>query len=242
MNNFLLFLRSLIFNIFFFGWTISLSILCLPLIFFLSPKTLANSVGRIWASVSLFLLRIICGITHEVKGAKNIPSHPCIIASKHQSAWETMIFYKLVDFPVFILKKELTKLPLYGEYLKAMDSIAIDRDAGAKALVSMVNDTKDRLAKGRTVIIFPEGTRVKAGEKGIYQSGISALYSRCEIEVVPVALNSGKFWGKNSFIKRPGKITIEFLPAIEPGLRRDQFMEILEKTIEDKSQILFEKG
>ena len=153
-----------------------------------------------------------------------------------------MIFYKLVDFPVFILKKELTKLPLYGEYLKAMDSIAIDRDAGAKALVSMVNDTKDRLAKGRTVIIFPEGTRVKAGEKGIYQSGISALYSRCEIEVVPVALNSGKFWGKNSFIKRPGKITIEFLPAIEPGLRRDQFMEILEKTIEDKSQILFEKG
>lgn len=242
MKKFVIFIRSLIFNMYFMLWNLIASIIFLPLLFILPAKQLTLIVGKTWAVVSLFGLEKICGIKHEIRGTLNLPVEPCIIAAKHQSAWETMIFYYLTKYPSFVLKKELVSIPIYGKYLKSMGSIIVDRQAGASALKKIVHDGRNRLENGRTVIIFPEGTRTKAGEKGIYHPGIAALYSRCEAKIIPVALNSGKFWGRNSFLKHPGKIILEFMPAIEQGLRRDQFMERLESSIENKTnKLLAEK-
>jgi 1-acyl-sn-glycerol-3-phosphate acyltransferase len=234
----MIFIRSLIFNIIFFGWTIIIMLLGIPLLITLPAKVLVVTMGRFWAYPSIWFLKVIAGTKYEIRGLENLPSEPCIIASKHQSAWETMIFYRLVKCPTFILKKELLLLPVYGKYLKNMGSIVVDREAGASALKNMVKQSKHTLNEGRHVIIFPEGTRVKAGEKGICHPGISALYSRCDVPVVPVALTSGKFWAKNSFFKKPGTIIMEIMPALEAGLRRDQFMEKLESIIENKTNEL----
>lgn len=237
----MVFIRSLIFNIFFFIWSVFISVAGILFLIFLRGKILATLTGRPWAYVSLWGLRIICGIKVEVRGLGNIPQGPCIIASKHQSAWETLFFYKVLKHPVFVLKKELLLIPLYGMYLKNMESIVVDRQAGASALKKMVKDSEIRLAEGRSVIIFPEGTRIEAGKTGEYHPGVSALYARCKAPVIPVALNSRKCWAKNAFTKKPGKIVIEFMPAIEADLRRDQFMSKIEEVIEGKSAELLKE-
>lgn len=238
MEKTIIFLRSLLFNIFFFGWSFVTSIINLPLLFILPSKSLVLITGRMWAFPIIWALNLICGIKYEIRGLKNLPNEPCVIACKHQSAWETIIFYKIFKYPTFVLKKELTKIPLYGKYLTGMRSIVVDRDAGASALKDMVRQSEKTLADKRTIIIFPEGTRVNAGEKGTYHPGISAIYARCGAPVVPAALNSGKFWARNSFLKKPGKIILEILPPIEKELRRDQFMEQLETTIESRTNAL----
>lgn len=232
-------IRSIIFNVIFILWTAIIALLSMVVIPFLSPARVASTIGWCWGASCIWLLRVICNMCMEVRGEENIPSGPCIIASKHQSAWETMAFYCMVKLPVFVIKKELLSIPLYGRCLKAAGSIAVDREAGASALKGLVNQTKQRLAEGRTVIIFPEGTRTSPGDVPSYQPGIVALYARAGAPVVPVALNSGCFWRRNAFLKHPGTIIVEFLPAIEPELRRDQFMTILESTIETRSEALY---
>jgi len=223
-------LRSALFNLFFWS-VIALTGLVLPLVIIYPP--LGEKVARFWAKSSLWLLKIICNISYEVKGSENIPKSAALIVSKHQSAWETIIFWQLLEKPVFVLKRELIFLPIFGSYLLLLKSIYINRKAGSAALKKMLRQAKQRASENKQIIIFPEGTRTlpQAAKTG-YQSGVAALYNSLNLPVIPVALNSGYFWQKNAFIKQPGIIKIEFLPPILPGLKSRDFMLKLESQIE----------
>jgi 1-acyl-sn-glycerol-3-phosphate acyltransferase len=229
-------LRSTLFNILFWTWIAVLGLTCIPLALLYPP--FAFTVSHIWARVSLLLLRLCCGITYEVKGREHIPAGACLVASKHQSAWDTIIFWNLLAHPVYVLKRELIFLPVFGWYLLMLRSIYIDRKSGSKALKHMLAQARDRVARGWSIIIFPEGTRTLPGTDNTYHPGVAALYNHLEVPVVPVALNSGVYWSRNAFVKRPGKITIEFLPPIAPGLRSRDFIHTLRESIETASSKL----
>jgi 1-acyl-sn-glycerol-3-phosphate acyltransferase len=229
-------LRALLFNICYFTWTISIHVICLPIL--LGPRSWTVAAGRVWIHVSFWLLRLIVGLDHREIGIENVPKGPAIIAVKHQSAWETLYLSLALHHPAFVLKRELIWIPLFGWYLKKVGMIAIDRSAKAAALKAMVRQSEAAFAKGLQVLIFPEGTRVAPGQHKPYQPGIAALYSQLKVPVVPVALNSGLFWGRKAFLKRGGTITVEYLPAIPPGLDRKTFMARLEHDIETASNRL----
>lgn len=234
--------RSFLFSVFLPLWTMLVATCGLPLL--LAPQKVTTLVGKTWAAGVLVALRVLCGITYELRGIEHLPKDPSfILASKHQSAWDTVIFLYYFPVPVYVLKKELQKIPFYGWYLPRMGMIPVDRKGGASALKAMLHITKERLEQKRMVVIFPEGTRTKAGELShVYQPGIAAVYTYCHVPVIPVALNSGLHWGKKQFLKYPGKIIMEFLPAIEPDLKREAFMQVLNERIETASSRLFEEG
>ncbi len=165
----------------------------------------------------LFLLRVICGIRYRVLGAEHIPETPSIVLSKHQSAWETLAFQKIFPPQVWVLKKELLRIPFFGWGLAMTSPIAIDRSSGKAALEQVVEQGRDRLKQGFWVVIFPEGTRIAPGKKGKYRIGGAWLATHVDVPVVPVAHNAGEFWGRNSFIKRPGTITVSIGAPIDPG-------------------------
>jgi 1-acyl-sn-glycerol-3-phosphate acyltransferase len=236
----MIFLRSLLFNIAFFCWAMLASVLFAPL--FIFSFTMSLAAGRPWAKGALFLARVICGITYEVRGEQYLAPGPAIFASKHQSAWDTIIFLVLLKQPSYVLKRELLRIPLWGWYLWRMRMIAIDRSAGAGAMKTMIKQAKEALAAHRQIVIYPEGTRTRPGAEPHYHPGTAALYSFLKIPVVPVALNSGYYWGKDAFMKRPGKIIIEFLPPIAPGMDKEAFNATLQHTIETASHILLEEA
>ena len=231
-------IRSLLFNAVFFGGGLIIAVALLPCL--LLPRPAMQGGLKFWSAFTMTALKWVVGLRWEVRGLENLPNRPCIFASKHQSAWETGIFYQLVSDPSYILKKELLSIPFFGWYIARGGAIAIDRKAGASALKLMISGAQDRLARGQNVVIFPEGTRAAPGKPGTYHPGVAALYKGVDAPVVPVALNSGVFWPRRSFLKRPGCITIEFLPAIEPGLDRKAFMSELKARIEPASNRLIE--
>ncbi|MDE3059610.1 MAG: 1-acyl-sn-glycerol-3-phosphate acyltransferase [Pseudomonadota bacterium] len=236
----MIFLRSLLFNLCFFAWALLSSMMFAPL-FILSARA-AQHAGAPWARSSLWLARVILGIRHELRGREYLADGPFIYACKHQSAWETIIFLTLFQRPAYILKRELLRLPFWGWYLWRMKMIAIDRSAGGSSIKHMLRQAKEALADQRPIVIFPEGTRKAPGAPPAYHPGILALYSQMNVPVIPIALNSGLFWGKNAFFKRPGTIVIEFLPPIAPGLDKREFMQRLQADIETASQRLLEEG
>lgn len=222
-------LRSIAFNFSFFaGSAIFLLVFWVVLPF---PKLMRKGV-RLWGALILGALRWLVGLNWDVRGWENLPPGAVVIASKHQSAWETMVFLLLLDQPVYVLKKELRKIPLWGQYSDRYGNIAVDRQAGASALKKMVADVAATLKQGRSVVIFPEGTRTPPGERQPYHPGVAAVYTRTEAPVVPVALNSGLYWGRRHFIKKPGRIVLEFLPPMPAGLDRRSFLAELENRIE----------
>ena len=224
-------LRSLLFNIAFYAWTAVYLILGLPVLLFPYPVT--YGFGRLWVRVSLFLLRTLVGLDHRVAGLEHRDKQPqAIYAAKHQSAWDTLIFALYLHHPAYVLKRELVFLPLFGFYLMRAGMIPVDRQGRASALKRMLATAKRRRGEGRDLLIFPEGTRVAPGQHRPYHPGIAALYGHLDLPVVPVALNSGLFWGRRAFNKKPGRITLEFLPPIEPGLARKAFMRELEQRLE----------
>lgn len=227
----LLALRAAAFNLFFWTWTTVLSLAVLPAYPFLSPPAM-RAVARFWERGLLGALRLLVGLTYEVRGREHLPATPIIIASKHQSAWETLAFHVLVPNVAIGLKEELTRVPVFGWYLMRAGAIRIDRGAAAKAIRSLVEGAKRAAGQGLHVLIFPEGTRSLPGAAPDYKPGVAALYGALRLPVVPVALNSGLFWSRRSFIKRPGRIVVEFLPAIPPGLDRKTFMSELERRTE----------
>lgn len=237
----MLFLRSLLFNTLYTLWMPFVGIvLFVPTQFF--PRVGSHMVGRVWAKGVVILLRVLCGIRHEIRGTEHLrPQGAALYAVKHSSAWETVIFWTLVDTPVYVLKEELTKMPVFGYYLrKKIACIAINRKAGASAIRSLISQTKEHFAAQRQVIIFPEGTRRAVGAAPEYQNGIGVLYSSLKVSVIPVAHNAGKLWGRNAFLKRSGTIVIEFLPPIQTGLDREEFMQQLQNTIETKTNSLLQ--
>ncbi|MDX1401192.1 MAG: lysophospholipid acyltransferase family protein [Kiloniellales bacterium] len=227
----MIFLRSLIFNIFFWLWTAGFLILCLP--FLLARPIVIYWIGHIWARVSLWALRWICGLGHEIRGREHLPNGPFIAACKHQSAWDTLILALLARQPAVVLKRELLRIPIFGWFLARAAMVPIDRSAGMSALKSMLSEAKDRAAEGRAIVIYPEGTRTAPGEKRPYHPGVFALYKDLNLPLIPMALNSGLFWGRKSFLKKPGKILIEILPALANGLPRKEFQKQLEEQIEE---------
>jgi len=228
--------RALLFNIAYLTWTVGIHLLCLPLL--MGPRSWVRAAGRVWIRVSLWLLRIIVGLTYRETGLDYFPKTPAILAVKHQSAWETLYLTLAFGHPAFVLKRELLWIPLFGWYLSKVGMIAVDRSGKAAALKQMVRQAQAAFAEGRPVIIFPEGTRVAPGQRKPYQPGIAALYSQLKVPVVPIALNSGLFWGRKAFLKRPGTITVQYLPTIPPGLDRKAFMRELESRIETAAEAL----
>lgn len=223
-------LRSLLFNVAFFAWTAVYQLACLPVL--LGPPRWAARVGEMWVRTGFAMLAGIVGLRSEVRGRENLPDGPCLVASKHQSAWDTLIFSQLLDAPAYVVKQELTWVPLFGWYLQKLGVVAIDRAGGSKALRRMVAEARAAVAAGRSIVIFPEGTRTPPGMRRAYHPGVAALYRELGLPVVPVALNSGLFWGRRAFRKRSGTIVLEFLPPIPPGLPRREFMARLERALE----------
>jgi 1-acyl-sn-glycerol-3-phosphate acyltransferase len=206
-------------------------------------RLIADKFAKIWSIFLMFALRITCGITYEVRGRENIPTdQSVIIASKHQSMWETVVMHLIVNHPAYIFKKELLKIPFYGWYLHFMSGIIADREGGSKALKSIVISSKEYIKNKQNIIIFPQGTRTKIGAKlqeYPYQAGLLGLYNFLKIPVIPAALNSGLYWNKDG--KKPGKIIIEFLPMIEAGLKKEEFIDLLQGVIENKSDELIKE-
>jgi 1-acyl-sn-glycerol-3-phosphate acyltransferase len=233
-------IRSLAFNLAFFLWTALAMIAFLPVL--LMPYGATYWFGRQWVRVSLWLLKHLVGLDHRVVGLEHAGRGPAIYAAKHQSSWDTLIFALYLHLPAYVLKRELLFLPLFGFYLLKAGHIAVDRSAGASALKKMLAAARLRRDQGRDILIFPEGTRVAVGGHRPFQPGIAALYGQLDLPVVPVALNSGLYWGRRSFHKKPGTITLEFLPAIPPGLPRRAFMAELEKRLEGASMRLAKVG
>jgi 1-acyl-sn-glycerol-3-phosphate acyltransferase len=233
-------LRAVVFNLAFWGWTAVLGTLGLPLL--LLPRRMAMRLGRVWGRGTALLLRHIVGCEHRVRGIERLPSDGCIVAMKHQSAWDAVILPVVLDNPVPVVKRELLWLPIYGWYLGRAGAIAIDRRAGAVALRRMVAKAKSATAAGRPIAIFPQGTRVAPGARLPYQPGVAALYRALALPIVPAAVNSGLFWGRRRFLKRPGRIVLEFLDPIPPGRPRRKLMVELESRIETATAKLEEEA
>jgi 1-acyl-sn-glycerol-3-phosphate acyltransferase len=229
-------LRALLFNLLFYLVTALYAVLGLPVLLFGANAVYA--LCRLWVGTALWLLRLLVGLDHRVVGRERVPAEPVIFAVKHQSSWETLALAKLLDRPIYVLKRELIWIPIFGLYLLGSGALAVDRGAGARALRQLIRAAEQAAKSGRPFLIFPEGTRVAPGEHRPYQPGIAALYDKLNRPVVPVALNSGLFWGRRSFLKRPGRITVEFLEPIPAGLDRRRFMKELEARIEGASQRL----
>jgi 1-acyl-sn-glycerol-3-phosphate acyltransferase len=232
-------LGSLLFNLAFYLWTaVVVLFLCLPAL--LLPYPAIYAVGRLWVRGTLLLLRLLTGLSHRVVGLENARRGQAIYAAKHQSSWDTLVLALYLDKPAYVLKRELLFIPLFGACLLKAGHIAVDRTGRAAALRRMLATAKARRAQRRDILIFPEGTRVAPGRHKPYQPGVAALYGALDLPVVPVALNSGLFWSRRSFTKKPGVITLEFLPPIPPGLARRAFMAELETRLENASRRLAE--
>jgi len=233
----MVFLRSLIFLL--------LQILITPLFtllallsFPLHPITRYRIISG-WALTVLWLLRVLCGIRMEVRGAENIPKEPCIVLCKHQSAWETIALQKVFPPQVWVLKRELLWLPFFGWGLAMTSPIAIKRSEGREAMKQLLKQGKDRLKTGFCVVIFPEGTRIPYGQRGKYKIGGALLGAHCGVPVVPVAHNAGKLWGRNSFLKSPGLITMSIgTPIASAGLKADEISRRAEEWIESEVERL----
>ena len=227
----ILVLRSLAFQLVFYLWTAVLCLSVLPAFPFLSAGGM-RAVARFWERVTLAALRLTVGLSYEVRGRERLPPGPALLAAKHQSAWETIAFHELVPSLAIGLKEELTHIPVFGWYLMRAENIRIDRGAAARAIRSLITGARTAVGRGLSVLIFPEGTRKAPGEAPDYKPGVAALYAALALPTVPVALNSGLFWRRREFIKRPGRIVVEFLEPIPPGLDRKTFMRRLEQAIE----------
>lgn len=233
-------LRSIIFNIVFYlnvVLHVLLAMLVLPL-----PRRATIFVAQLWGRSSLRLSRFMCGLKVEWRGLSKIPPGAAIIAAKHQSAWDTFALLTVLSDPTYVLKRELTWIPLFGWGLIKGGMIPVDRSAGKEAVAGLIGKTRAALAESRQVIIFPEGTRRPPGAEPDYKLGIVPLYAACEAPCVPVALNSGLYWPRRSFLRHPGTVIVEFLDPIPPGLPRAQFFRRLQDDIETATARLMTEG
>ena len=230
-------IRSVIFSILFYATTLFLFIVMWPTLLMTRKGALCFPI--LWTHWTAILLRVICGIKIKIEGLENLPKkNGYIVASKHQSAMETLVFHRLVPNTFYVFKRELMLLPLAGFYALKTGCIPIDRKGGATTMRKMLNGVKSRLEDGMNLIIFPEGTRTQPGAKKPYSPGVAFLYEQCSVPVVPVALNSGYCWPKNKTMKYPGTVTIRFLKPIEPGLPKREFLDELYKRIEAEQDVL----
>jgi 1-acyl-sn-glycerol-3-phosphate acyltransferase len=234
----LIFLRSLLYNVLFYLMLVLWQIIAIPT--FLMPRWAILNIAKYWARSSIWLLRVICNTRVEFRGTEKIPKGPLIVASKHQSMWETFALMPLFEQPLYILKRDLTWIPFFGWYLIKADMIGIDRDAGARSLKDMARRAAEAVRRGRQLIIFPEGTRRPVDAEPQYKSGIGMIYVDCGVTCLPVALNSGLFWPRRTFMRYPGTLVVELLDPLPPGLSRKEFNTRIATGIEDATNRLVE--
>jgi 1-acyl-sn-glycerol-3-phosphate acyltransferase len=223
-------LRSLTFNALFYLVLAIYLVVAIPTP--LMPRRAIIALARHWARVNLALLRIVCGIKVDWRGLEKIPPGAILVAAKHQSAWETFALLTLFDDPTFILKRELLWIPFYGWYARHAGMIPVERGGGKPALIAMAERARAALGNGRQIVVFPEGTRRPPGAEPRYKYGIAHLYGTCSAPCVPIALNSGLFWPRRTFLRHPGTIAVEILDPIAPGLAVDEFFPRLQHELE----------
>jgi 1-acyl-sn-glycerol-3-phosphate acyltransferase len=235
-----LFVRSLLFNVLFYVNIIVRMIVALPTI--VLPRSFMLGVLRRYARSSLWLLRVVCGVTVEWRGREKIPDGACLVACKHQSFWETFALFELLRDPTYVLKRELMWLPLFGWLARKARMIPIDRGARVAALARMAAAARREIARSRQIVIFPEGTRQAPGAAPRYMSGIAYLYSETGLPCVPVALNPGLYWPRRSLLRFPGTVLVEVLDPIPPGLGKRAFMARLQSAVEEATARLVAEG
>lgn len=232
--------RSFLFNAVFYVHIV-LSMLAITPIMLLPRKSMIRAV-QFWARTTLWFLKVITGTRVEFRGRHNIPAGALLVASKHQSLWETFALLTVFDDPAYVLKRELMWLPLWGWLAWKSGMVPVKRGAGSSALADMNERARAETRRGRQILIFPEGTRRAPGAEPAYKFGIAHLYGSLDLPCLPVALNSGLFWPRRRFIRRPGTIVVEFLEPIPPGLPRKEFMDELQARIETASDRLLAEG
>jgi len=226
-----IFLRSLVFNILFYVVFLFWSLVALPT--FLMPRSAMLKVASWWAKTNILLMRAICNIKVEFRGVEKIPKGPLIVASKHQSMWETISLLHFFEAPFFVVKRELKFIPLFGLFLIKTNMVAIDRSAAGRALLAVMRRAAEEVRRGRQFVIFPEGTRRPVGAPPHYKAGVGLIYTECGVPCLPVALNSGLFWPRRTFMRYPGTLVVEFLDPLPAGLPRGEFLSRIETGIED---------
>jgi 1-acyl-sn-glycerol-3-phosphate acyltransferase len=233
--------RSALYNLAFY---LNLAMWCLfALPTLILPRRFLRRVIRCWGASSLWLLRLIVGTKVSWRGLEKLPEGGCLVASKHQSAWETFALFTILKDPAIILKRELMLIPFFGWYLAKSAMIPVRRgQTGREALAELSAKAKEAIAAGRQLVIFPEGTRRPAGAPPDYKSGVAHLYAATGTTCVPIALNSGLYWARRAMTRRPGTIAVEVLDPIGPGLRPKAFLAELRSRIEAASARLLEEG
>jgi len=229
-------IRTTIFYILLSIWTIFLGILCIP--YLLLPSKFLRSPILFWIKGIFIMLKKICIINHEIKGLNNVPNEPIIVVSKHQSAFETFALYYYLNKSFFIHKKQLFYIPIFGQYLMKANMLAIDREGKTKTIRKMIFEVNKRLNDGSSIIIFPEGTRTKPGETPNYKTGFIGIYKATNRRLLPVAVNSGLFWPKKSFVMKKGNIIIDIQKPIDNNLPKQEVLEKVKKSIESASNKL----
>lgn len=226
-------------GVFFAVWLL-MAIICLPVL--LAPRRVAITALKLWATIEVWLLGIICGVRLEVRGRDRIPPGPLLVAAKHQSAFEIFALLAQFDDPAFVLKKELMDIPVFSFWTRRFRMIPIDRAAGARSMRAMVARAQAEIAAGRQIVIFPEGTRRPAGAPPDYKPGTEFLYEKLGVPCLPVALNSGLAWPGGSHVRYPGTIIIEFLDLIPVGIDRKVFARQVEAAIETATDRLIDEA
>jgi 1-acyl-sn-glycerol-3-phosphate acyltransferase len=236
----MLLLRSIVFNILFYLVLAVMLVLGSWLLF--CPRIWAIRALQLWARISIWLLRVVCNIKMEVRGREHIPHGGTLVAGKHQSFWETFAILPLLDDPCMVLKRELTLIPFFGWFCLKFKMIALERSAGGQALRHLVARGKEEIARGRDIVIMPEGTRRDPNAAPDYKPGVAALYVGLGVPCVPFGLNSGLFWPRRKLLRYPGTIVLEFGPAIPAGLPRKEFQSSMQNEIEKISQKLMREA
>lgn len=236
----MLIVRSVVYNVLFYLNLLVYLIAAIPT--FWMPYRCIVDVAKAWGRTSTWLLRVICGTHVEIRGIEKIPWGPLLVASKHQSTWETFALVSLFADPTFIIKRELLWLPLFGWYAWKGQMIPVNRGARAQALAAIAKDALIHLARGRQIVIFPEGTRRPAGAEPSYKYGVVHLYGETGVPCLPIALNSGLYWRRRSLLRYPGTIRVEILDPIPPGLDKETFAARLREVIEEATARLIAEG
>lgn len=232
------YIRSFVFIIFIAFWTLLIGLIG-PITILTRKQKVVAYIGWLWAYFVIKGLEIICGVRTKVLNAHLIPKTGCIVASKHQSAWETIFFLQYFFNPAFVLKKELQRIPIYGWYLPMLEMISINRKGGISIIKQMSQSAIKAFSNGRNIIIFPEGTRVAVNQSVEYKSGIAALHKELpKIKILPVALNSGKIWPRKSWLISSGTITVKFLSPITKPMLKDQLLKKLKEEIDSATNSL----
>jgi 1-acyl-sn-glycerol-3-phosphate acyltransferase len=204
-----------------------------------SPKRAVRVTSRLWSRGILFGLRWVVGLDYVERGRENIPAEPCLIVANHQSTWETLAFLVLFPDVAIVAKRELLTIPVFSWFLRKSPMILIDRESGSKAVRKMIDESRAALAHGRSVLIFPEGTRKSAASPIEFKRGVELLYAKLDRAVLPVALNSGLFWGPDTPYKRAGAISVSYLSPIPPGLPGDEFTRKAEQLLQAETRLLY---